>query len=270
MKRITIKSMHIVNFKGIRDLTIDFDATETDITGCNGSGKTTIADAFTWLLFKKDSMFRSEFDLKTLDSEGKIIYQLPHEVSAVIDVDGEEITLCRRLKEKWPKRDGVPTFTGNTIEQIINDVPCNEKEYNAKIADICNKDTFKKITSPTFFVSQTPEKQKSDLLRMAGEINDADLAAGNPEFEMLLRMLGSGTTKKSIDELKREIGAKKSKVKNEIDDIPGRIDEKKRDIARDTDDWSAIESEIKTVTAARDDADARLTDINAAAKKNRR
>ena len=267
MKRIIIKWIRIINFKGIRDLRIDFDAMQTDIAGCNGSGKTTIADALTWLLFKKNSLFETEFDLKTLDADGKIIYKLPHEVSAGFDVDGEEIVLCRRLIEKWPKRNGVPTFTGNTIEQTVNDVPCNEKEYNAKIAEICDEDTFKKITSPTFFVSQKSEKQKSDLLRMAGEINDADLAAGNPDFEMLLGMLGTGTTKKSIDELKREIGSKKTKVKNEIDDIPGRIDEKKRDIARDTDDWSAIESEIETVTAARDDADARLTDINAAAKK---
>lgn len=267
MKRIIIKSMHIINFKGVRDLAIDFDAVETDITGCNGSGKTTIADAFTWLLFKKDSMFRTEFDLKTLDADGKIIYQLPHEVSAVINVDGEDITLCRRLIEKWPKRNGQPTFTGNTIEQTVNDVPCNEKEYNAKIAEICDEDTFKKITSPTFFVSQKSDKQKSDLMRMAGEISDADLAAGNAEFEMLLGLLGEGKNRKTIDELKREIGAKKSRVKSEIADIPGRIDEKKRDIAQDTDDWAAIESEITTVTAERDDIDSQLTDINAAAKR---
>ena len=267
MKRIIIKSMHIINFKGVRDLAIDFDAVETDITGCNGSGKTTIADAFTWLLFKKNSMFRTEFDLKTLDADGKIIYQLPHEVSAVINVDGEDITLCRRLIEKWPKRNGQPTFTGNTIEQTVNDVPCNEKEYNAKIAEICDEDTFKKITSPTFFVSQKSDKQKSDLMRMAGEISDADLAAGNAEFEMLLGLLGEGKNRKTIDELKREIGAKKSRVKSEIADIPGRIDEKKRDIAQDTDDWAAIESEITTVTAERDDIDSQLTDINAAAKR---
>lgn len=259
--------MHIVNFKGVRDLAIDFDAVETDITGCNGSGKTTIVDAFTWLLFKKDSMSRTEFDLKTLDADGKIIYQLPHEVSAVINVDGEDITLCRRLIEKWPKRNGQPTFTGNTIEQTVNDVPCNEKEYNAKIAEICDEDTFKKITSPTFFVSQKTDKQKADLMRMAGEINDADLAAGNSEFEMLLRMLGEGKNRKTIDELKREIGAKKTRVKSEITDIPGRIDEKKRDIAKSTDDWAAIDSEIATVTAERDDVDAQLTDINAAAKR---
>lgn len=267
MKTIIIKHLHLLNFKGVANLTIDFDAHATDIAGRNGTGKTTVFDAFTWLLFGKDSMNRTEFDLKTLDADGKIIYHLPHEVSAIINVDGEDITLCRRLVEKWPKRNGEPTFTGNQVERLFNDVPCNEKEFTAKIAEICDEDTFKKITSPTFFVSQKSDKQKSDLMRMAGEINDADIAAGNPEFEMLLGMLGTGSTKKSIDELKREIGAKKSRVKSEIADKPGRIDEKKRDIARDTDDFPAIESEIATLTAERADIYAQLTDINAAAEK---
>lgn len=263
MKTIIIKHLHLLNFKGVADLAIDFGAHTTDIAGRNGSGKTTVFDAFTWLLFGKDSQNRTEFDLKTLNTDGKIIYHLPHEVSAIINVDGEDITLCRRLVEKWPKRNGEPTFIGNQIERLYNDVPCNEKEFTAKIAEICDEDTFKKITSPSFFVSQKADKQKADLMRMAGEINDADIAAGNPEFEMLLKRRG----KKSIDELKREIGAKRNKVKSEIADIPGRIDERKRAIASNTDDWAEIESEIAATTAKRDEIDALLTDINAAAKQ---
>lgn len=265
MKTIIIKHLHLLNFKGVSDLAIDFDARSTDIVGRNGTGKTTVFDAFTWLLFGKDSQNRTEFDLKPLDADGKIIYHLPHEVSAIINVDGEDITLCRRLVEKWPKRNGESIFTGNQVERLFNDVPCSEKEFNSKIAQICDEDTFKKITSPTFFVSQKSDKQKSDLLRMAGEICDADIAVGNPEFELLLEMLGSGSTKKTIDELKREISAKKSRVKSEIADKPGRIDEKKRDIARDTDDFADIESEIETLTAERAEIYAQLTDVDAAA-----
>lgn len=138
MKTIIIKHLHLLNFKGVADLAIDFDAHATDIAGRNGTGKTTVFDAFTWLLFGKDSQNRTEFDLKTLDADGKIIYHLPHEVSAIINVDGEDITLCRRLVEKWPKRNGEPTFTGNQVERLFNDVPCNEKEFTAKIAEICD------------------------------------------------------------------------------------------------------------------------------------
>lgn len=80
MKSIIIKHMHLVNFKGVRDLTIDFNQTVTNIYGRNGAGKTTVFDAFTWLLFGKDSQDRKAFDLKTLDEDGNIIAQLPHEV----------------------------------------------------------------------------------------------------------------------------------------------------------------------------------------------
>ncbi len=52
MKEIIIKQLSLLNFKGVRDLTIDFDARVTDISGRNGLGKTTIFDAFTWLLCK--------------------------------------------------------------------------------------------------------------------------------------------------------------------------------------------------------------------------
>lgn len=263
MKTIIIKSLRLLNFKGIREIKIDFNADSTFIHGRNGSGKTTLFDAFTWVLFGKDSLGREDFDLKTLDADGKIIYHLPHEVEAVINVDGEDITLLRRVVEKFPKRNGVPTFTGNVTERFVNDVPCNEKEYNAKIAEFCDEQTFRKITSPTYFVSQKPDKQKEDLFRMAGTITDADIIGDNPDFIRLAELRGN----KTLDEYKRELAAKHTKIKKNIEDIPSRIDEKKRDIAKYTDDWAAIESEIKSETAKRDDVDRQLTEINAESQR---
>lgn len=43
--RIKVKSLHIENFKGCRELDISFGDT-TKIYGQNASGKTTIVDAF--------------------------------------------------------------------------------------------------------------------------------------------------------------------------------------------------------------------------------
>lgn len=121
MKKIIIKQLSLLNFKGVRDLTIDFDAVSTNIYGRNGLGKTTIFDAFTWLLFGKDSQDRKKFDLKTLDSAGCIIPQIPHEVSAMLSINGEDVRLTRRFTEKWVKRAGqtVPVFTGNEEERFL-------------------------------------------------------------------------------------------------------------------------------------------------------
>ena len=71
MKEIIIKRMSFVNFKGIRNLTVDFDDTLTSILGTNGVGKTSIFDGFTWLLFGKDSENRKNFNIKTLDANNQ-------------------------------------------------------------------------------------------------------------------------------------------------------------------------------------------------------
>lgn len=260
-KEIIIKSLSLVNFKGIRELSVSFDERVTDIFGRNGSGKTTLFDAFTWLLFGKDSQDRKKFDLKTLDTNGAIIPQLPHEVSAIITVNGEEIKLCRRFTEKWVKRVGQTerVFTGNEEERFYNDVPCSAREYDAKIAGICNEDVFKFITNPAYFPSQSAEAQKEMLLKMAGSISDTEIAAGNADFEALLAMI----TGKTMNEFKKEIASKKSRLNAEIVGIPGRIDEKKRDLS-EPEDWAAIESEIKTKIAERDKIESQMADASEA------
>ncbi len=244
MRSIIIKEIHFVNFKGFRNMTIEFNEDITTICGRNGSGKTSIFDGFTWLLFGKDSQDRKAFNIKTLDENGKAIPKLPHEVSAIIIVDGETIELCRRFNEKWVKRRGQieEEFTGHEEERLYNNVPMSLKEWNEKISNICSEQVFKFITNPKYFVSQKPDVQRAMLFRMAGELSDADIAAGNDDFAALLASL----TGKTMEEYKKEIQAKKRRIKAEIEAIPERIDERKRDISSLSEyDYPAIEASIK-------------------------
>lgn len=244
MRSIIIKEIHFVNFKGFRNMTIEFNEDITTICGRNGSGKTSIFDGFTWLLFGKDSQDRKAFNIKTLDENGKAIPKLPHEVSAIIVVDGETIELCRRFNEKWVKRRGQieEEFTGHEEERLYNNVPMSLKEWNEKISNICSEQVFKFITNPKYFVSQKPDVQRAMLFRMAGELSDADIAAGNDDFSALLASL----TGKTMEEYKKEIQAKKRRIKAEIEAIPERIDERKRDISALSEyDYPAIEASIK-------------------------
>ena len=105
MKYIKLKSLKLTHFKGIKDLEIEF-TDNTFIQGANGSGKTTIFDAFTWLLFGKNSYGQTDFEIKTLDKNGAAIPKIDHEVEAVIEVDGHETTIRRVYSEKWVKQRG--------------------------------------------------------------------------------------------------------------------------------------------------------------------
>ena len=241
MKTIVIRQISLLNFKGIRNLTINFDENETNIYGNNGTGKTSVFDAFTWLLFGKDSKDRKDFNIKTLDSENKPIERIPHEVTACIEVNGEEINLRKCYTENWTKKRGssVETFNGHSVECYYNDVPCSVTEYTKKIADICDEKVFKLITSPLHFTSQKKDFQRGVLFELAGDVTNDDVLASNPQFADLVAKLSG----KTLDELKREVASKKRRIKDSVDSIPARIDERKRDIPEEK-DWDAIQREI--------------------------
>ncbi len=257
MKDVIIKQMKLTNFKGLRDFTIEFSDSMTSVLGKNGSGKTTIFDAFTWLLFGKDSEDRKSFNIKTLDAQGVAIPRIPHEVSAILIVDGEEINLCRRYNEKWQKKRGSATeeFTGHEEERLYNDVPMSVKEWGEKITAICSEQVFKFITNPLYFSAQKSDVQRSMLFRMAGDISDAEIAAGNAEFTALLASL----TGKTMDEYKREIAAKKRRIKAEIDGIPERIDERKRDMP-EAENWMALDADLQAKKSELEKVEKSITD----------
>lgn len=243
MKSIVIREIRLLNFKGIREMSIEFDPSETTLRGANGSGKTTVFDAFTWLLFGKDSSDRKDFNLKTLDDSGRAIEKLPHEVEATIIVGGDVVKLRKCFIEKWVKKRGSMTeeFDGHKTEQYVNDVPCSVSEYARKINELfVTEDIFKLITSPTYFLSQRKEFKRDMLFRMAGNVTDEDVAQARPEFRELLDRL----TGKTLEEYKREVAAKKKRIKADMENIPARIDERKRDMP-EAEDWAQLETEIQ-------------------------
>ena len=75
---IKINKLILQNFKGIKSLEINADGENLNIYGDNATGKTTVFDAFTWLLFGKDSLGRSDFGIKTQDESGNVIHNLEH------------------------------------------------------------------------------------------------------------------------------------------------------------------------------------------------
>lgn len=240
--KIVLKKLSLLNFKGIRQLSIEFKHI-TNVHGANEAGKTTIFDAFLFLFFGKDSTDRKDFEVKTLDSRGKVIPKIEHEVCGEIEVDGESIVLKRIIREKWTKKRNATEaeFTGNETVYYWNEVPMKMEDYQAKINDLVKEGIFKLLTNTLYFNNLDWQKRRSALMQLAGDITDNSIAEGDTEFKSLLVLLG----KKTFDEYKREIAAKKKKIKEELEQIPTRIDEANRSIP-DPKDFVAIRALLAT------------------------
>lgn len=241
---IVLQSLHLVNFKGARDVELTFSPGTSQVRGENGTGKTTIFDAFTWLLFGKDSTQRSDsnFNIKTLDAQGNPILKQEHSVTAVLLVDGKEMKLKRMYREKWEKPTGTTTETLKNHETLfyVNDVKLpTKREYDAKISSIIPENVFRMITNPFFFNSLPAEDKKLMLQDMVGNVTDQDVAQLKPEYADFLSAL-AGTP---IAEKAKEIKAKKSACNEELALIPTKIETAKK-LKPEAEDWDALEKEL--------------------------
>ena len=88
--------MEIEWFKGIHNLKIELDGKNAVLSGRNGTGKTSVCDAFLWGLFGKDSAGNKP-DVKPVNSMGERVEGLESDVRIVLTVDGKDIELRRQL-----------------------------------------------------------------------------------------------------------------------------------------------------------------------------
>lgn len=228
MKRIVLKSIELLNFKGIKEYRLEPGPSGVDIRGDNATGKTTLADAFQWLLFGKDSEGKADFEIKTLDESGEAQHGLEHSVEAVLEVDGTEKTFKKVYAEKWTKKRGQAqkTFTGHTTDHAIDGVPVSKSKFDAAIADLIDESTFKLLTNPFYFNSLHWKERRDVLISVCGDIAQEDIIASDPELAELPGMLEG----RDIDSQQKVVAAQKKKVNDELEKIPVRIDEVNRSL----------------------------------------
>ena len=221
---IRINKMILQNFKGIKSLEIDAGGESLSIYGDNATGKTTVFDAFTWLLFGKDSLGRSDFGIKTQDENGNPIHNLEHSVECEMQIDDIVLTLKKVFAEKWTKKRGSSEaeFSGHETKYYVNEVPTTKKDYEQKIATVIDETLFKIITNPLYFNEHLKwQDRRAILLNLCNNLSDEEIISKNEEFLPLLEELKGRT----VQEYKKIIQSKQSAINDELKAIPLRISE---------------------------------------------
>lgn len=219
-------SLEIENFKGIRSLKIEPAGNDFNIYGDNATGKTSIIDAFMWLLFEKDSSDRKDFNIKPLNSIGDVLnHGSETTVAAVILHNGEETEYCKTYFEKWTKKKGSsnPEFDGHSTEYYIDNLPVKKKDYDESVNTLCNKDIFKMLTNPLYFCQTISWQDRRKILFeiCGGDISESSILESDSKFQPLLE----GKGKHTVSDYKTICTSSRSKTNKELENIPIRISE---------------------------------------------
>ncbi len=261
LNRLTIK-----NFKGIENLMLEPKGADMEIFGKNGTGKTTIYDAYTWCLFGKSGDGSSiEGQIKRRDADGKTATDggVDHVVEIELDKDdGERMSLRRCYREVWSKKRGQAQaeFTGHTTDYAVNGVPVSKREFTDYVGRIGSEDAFRLLSMPLHFCSKLHwSERRKLLLQICGDVSDEDVIASNAQLAALPKLLGG----KSFDELRKVIAARRKEINKELEKIPARIDELEGQMP-DTaglQTRGTLEIEIASLQKQRDDLQRRIVRI---------
>lgn len=222
--KLKIRSLHMENFKGIKSLDVNF-SNKTSIKGQNAAGKTTIFDAFTWLLFNKNSAGEEKFNVRPLDKDGKRIDNVEIKVVAVLDVDGKEVELSKVQKQNWVKKRGTDTVAlqGNVNSFEIDGYPKSEADFKDYVSSLAqSEEMFKMLTNPQYFSFLKWKDQRDILMRLATDVSDVELAQTDAKYVPLLGELEKAP---STDDIRAKFSKALSEWKKKQLEIPVRIDE---------------------------------------------
>lgn len=244
-----ILRLELESFRGLKNLTIDFDGKDTDIFGANGTGKTTIANAICWLLIDRPATEEPDFDPKTTGAHG-----IHHVATIEIETEsGNQISLSKDFYEKWTRKRGAAEseFTGNTTDYFIDGVRAKKKQYTAAVERACGTslDNLKMLMVLGYFAdTMSTDDKRRILFEMTGDFTDADVFARNAELQDLapyLLMLGSSGKSYAIDQWQKIAKEQRLKLNKDLELLPTRIDEASKSIPEEVADEAALQTELQ-------------------------
>ena len=248
---LILKKLKIENFKGLKNLDITFDGDElhSEISGANGTGKSTIYDAYIWLLFDKNASGDKDFSIKPRQTDGEEKHYQNIRVLGEFALDDKILQLEKIYSEVWTKKRGEETqeYGGNTTEYYINAVPRKAGEYKNYISSLISEDKFKMLTSAKYFNEGMSWQERRKLLfEIIGDSSEENIINEYSDSSdvNIVAVTNGLPAEDALKMYKHQI----QKTNADLANIPVRIDEASRFIQNtETADESKIKSEIKDI-----------------------
>lgn len=219
MKKIEVREIRLTDFKGQQEKRIEFGH-RTIVSGKNGCGKTTLADAFMWVFCDKDYSLKSNPDIRPDDGREC----LPR-VDIDLLIDGKPVSVS-----KYQKRSKSKTGTISlSNEYTVNDMKMGKEKFQNTLKerefDFAN---FLPLAHIDIFTGEKDKDARAVLLSMPDKEGEADLtiAKAIPECkDIVARMEAEAKTVAEVEAgTKEDLKKAETRLKEIKSEIKGKED----------------------------------------------
>ena len=249
MKEIFLKKIVIENWRA-QNRTVEF-SNITEIRGRNKEGKSSIMNAFLWLMTGYDEYDRVNYQLFDNTVEQTYENAIPASVEAVIDVDGYTYTFKKTAKQGWSRTRGKSEYErkGTDDYSFFSDgIEVSATQYKSQIASLLAPiDKLKIMLNLRYFLMLDWKEMRKQLETMVGEIESSDFKG---DYSVILLDLAKYTP----DELKSLYKSKIKPIKVSIDSLPVTIETMQNNLP----DLTKVEEARKAI----DEAKQQIADID--------
>ena len=250
MKEVQIKKLSIENWRA-QNKSIEFLGNITEIKGRNESGKSSVMNAFLWLLTGYDEEDRLNYNL--FDNTVPQTYEnaVPASVEAVLEVNRNEYTFKKTAKQGWSRPRGKSEYERKGTDDysfFIDGIEVSATQYKSQIESLLAPiDKLKIMLNLRYFLMLDWKEMRKQLEAMVGEIESSDFKG---DYSIILQDL----IKYTPDELKSLYKAKMKPMKASIDSIPVTIETMQTNLP----DLTEVEEARKAI----DEAKQQIADID--------
>lgn len=232
MRKIEVREIRLTDFKGQSEKKIEFGH-RTIVSGKNGCGKTTLADAHMWVFCDKDYSLKSNPDIRPDDGREC----LPR-VDIDLVIDGKPVSVAKFQKRTESKpKDGKPGKVALSNKYEINGVPKAERDFKADLKERgFDFDNFLMLSHMEIFTDLKDADARKILFSMSDGAGKSDLEIAKtvsdcaelvPLLEIYkadeIKAMNSATLKKAEEQLKaipnQIIGMEQSKVDTDVAEL---------------------------------------------------
>ena len=240
-----ILNLKLENFQGLSSFELEPGGAQVSVYGDNGTGKTTIYNAFCWLMYGKPGTGEKNYTPQTTGTHG-----LDHSAEMSLDANGTLITIKKCYHEVYKTRRGDvnKAFAGYTTDYFIDGVPVREKDYQTRLAALIrSEDVAKLLTRYNYFLEELGiDDRRKILLEVCGDVNDAEIL-NDAALDGFAEAVGTHT----VDEYLKIAAARKKKIDEELKQIPQRIDEAERSKPEVSGTKTALQQAVEKADAER-------------------